>query len=518
MKVRVLVVLGLLTVMAIPAVAQTCNSDQYVNKLLCTIPQLFGVHGLRLPNSHHDAHFADVSESLFATPLNQAIGQELSIIPLGSSRSGTTFILDSEGHPKPVAEDNLGPILTERASVIGRKAISLGFAFQYFDFNRIDGVDLNRYPVVLIHDGSEDLSKLKSPYQNDYVTTSNQIHLELKQTVIYAVFGLTNRLDASIEVPFQAAHLRVASAAHIVRTQPCEKTQNTNPASANYQGGGCSGPILDPENAADCGEFHYFIGGAGDCASAFSSVDEKFPLPGVGFNITLPDGSTFNQPARSGSPAQDATGIGDITLRGKYQVLRGERLAGSVGLGVRLASGDANNFLGTGAYGVIPFGALSYSGRLSPHVRFGYQWNSHSSLAGDPSGVPNSLTSQAAPASASLPPAWLYSGGADFRATRRLTIAADLIGERVLSANRVYLGSYNRLPETDGTTPPSTESTVQVPSIQTRTASYSSDAIAIGGKVRLFKQLVLIGNVTSRIDNGGLRANVVPLGGLSYAF
>jgi hypothetical protein len=167
-----------------------------------------------------------------------------------------------------------------------------------------------------------------------------------------------------------------------------------------------------------------------------------------------------------------------------------------VGLGVRFPSGDANNFLGTGAYGVTPFGALTYRSRFSPHVRFGYEWNSHSVLSGDPT-VATSLST------ASLPPAWLYSGGVDYRATKRLTLAADFIGERVLSASRLSLGSYGRLPQTDGHTDPST--------------SYSSDAIAVGGKVRLWGQLVLIGNATIRVDDGGLRANVVPLAGLTWS-
>jgi hypothetical protein len=206
----------------------------------------------------------------------------------------------------------------------------------------------------------------------------------------------------------------------------------------------------------------------------------------------------------------NATGIGDITLRGKYEVIHGEKLTGSVGLGVRFPSGDAKNFLGTGAYGVIPFGVLTYAGRLSPHVRLGYEWNSNSVLAGDPLGTTGS--------SASLAPAWLYSGGADFRATKWLTIAADLIGQSVLSASRLSLSSYTRLPATDGKTPPSTESTIQVPSIKPNIGSYTSTGIAIGGKVRLKRELLLIGNATIRVDNGGLRANVVPLVGLSYAF
>jgi len=511
-KFRALVLLSLGVVVAsIPLAAQTCSTTTYTNTLICTIPQLFGPQGLTLANPNHNAHFADNSEAQFR-PLNQAIGQALSILPMGSSGSGTTFTLDSDGHPVPT-EDSLGPILAERANVIGRKAINVGVAYQYFSFSKIDGINLHSFPAVLIHEGSDVLSAIgPTSFKNDYIQTSNQVNLDLNQTVIYAVFGIAKHMDASIELPIDAAHFRVISSAQIVRTQPCE----AQPGPGGI-GGNCLG-ALDPEKAGVCGEFHYFEGTTDitpdNCATIFSSVGPiTYPYPGAPGLLppSVPGGTPAPQPVRTGPPMTDATGIGDITIRGKYEVINGEKLTGSIGLGVRFPSGDAKNFLGTGAYGVTPFGVLTYAGRISPHVRLGYEWNSGSVLAGDPTGLVSSTT-------ASLPPAWLYSGGADFRVTKWLTIAADLIGQGVLSANRLSLGSFLRLPQTDGKTDPTTESTIPVPSIKPALSSYNSDAIAIGGKVRLKHELVLIGNATIRVNDGGLHASVVPLVGLSYAF
>ena len=540
MKARLLVVIALTFVSSIAGIAQTCSSTAYTNTLICTLPQLYSPVGLTLPNPNHAAHFADNSQSQ-VRPLNQSIGQTLSILPLGSSGSAITYTVDSEGHHIP-STDSLGPILTERANVIGRRAYSLGVAYQYFDFNRIDGIRLssplslvnNTFPLVFVHAKSEVLDQTTDPttlaglvqslsYKNDYIQTANQIRIELNQTVIYAVFGISNRIDASIEVPVQSAHLRAVSLAHIVRTQPCEGQQNPTDPSL---GGGCIGPTLDPTGEAECGEFHYFQGYSDDqngehknCTMAYANADVTFPNPGISFQMLNAKPNPVTIPARpQSSPMADAKGIGDITLRGKYEVIHHEKLTGSVGLGIRFPSGDANNFLGTGAYGLIPFGALTYRSRLSPHVRFGYEWNSSSILAGFPTGGINTTTNKPNPVSASLPPAFLYSGGADYRATKRLTIAADLIGERVRDASRVYLGSFNRLPQTDGTTPTASESLQSIPSIRSRFQSYSSDSIATGAKLRLFRELVLIGNITTRIDSGGLRADIVPLVGLSYAF
>jgi hypothetical protein len=544
MKFRALVLLSLCVVVTtIPLAAQTCSSTSYTNTLICTLPQLFGPQGLTLPNPTHNAHFAGSSKTLLALPVNQGTGQALAILPLGSSGSGTTFTLDAQGHPVPT-EDSLGPILVGRANVIGKKAINLGVAYQHFNFTHLDGIRLSSFPAVLTHEGwSTSLGNgtITEPvYKQDYVTTSNQVHLDLNQTVIYAVFGITNHMDASIELPIQSAHLRVFSTAHIVRTQPCEGTPNANPA----LGGNCYPAVPavpnDPNNDSECGEFHYFQGYSDtmsgeqkDCTLIFNSVDATFPNPGISFQMAnAENGPVVIPPRPVSSPIQDATGIGDITLRGKYQVIHREKLVGAVGLELRFPSGDAQNFLGTGAYGVTPFGALTYNSRLSPHVRFGYEWNSNSVLAGDPTVLPKSQdpTATTSP-SASLPPAWLYSGGADFRATKRLTVVADLIGEYVLDVNRLTLGSYPMLQTTDGKTDPSTKTKVPVQSILVnsrtsvynsanvpRTSSYSSDSIAVGGKVRLFKELVLIGNATIRVDDGGLRADVVPLVGLSYAF
>src|SRR5581483_5424859 len=133
----------------------------------------------------------------------------------------------------------------------------------------------------------------------------------------------------------------------------------------------------------------------------------------------------------------------------------------SVGIAFRLPSGDANSFLGSGTLGVAPFGAFTYRGRVSPHIRGGYQWNGDSILAGDP-------TAGTSPAKASLPPAILYSGGVDIRVLDRLTVDADLIGERVLAASRLSLGTY-----VDYFQNP-------LPAIQSFIGDYSSDSLGVG--------------------------------------
>ena len=345
----------------------------------------------------------------------------------------------------------------ERAQVIGRNHVDVGVAYQYFDFGGIDGLQLRRFPAILEHSVFE-VNGMTPDYENDYISTQNSVGLHLNQTVFYGVVGIGNRLDVSAQIPVEQVHLNAISNDHIVRTVECEFDASCTDASGAYMG-----------------EYHYFGPLPTSPAQALAAVNATF---------------------RNGG---SASGIGDVILRAKGEILKGEKTAASLGVAFRVPSGDANSFLGSGTLGVAPFGAFTYRGRVSPHIRGGYAWNGSSILAGDPTGT-------IGPAKARLPPAILYSGGVDIRVLDRLTVDADLIGERVLRANRLALGTYVDYYQNS------------LPNIQSFIGDYSSDSIGVGAKVRLARELVLTGNVTTRVDNGGLVARVVPLVGLSYAF
>lgn len=440
---------------------QTCSQTAKTSALLCTLPQLYGPQGLILSNPNHAAHFQQASLQNFSQPITTSIGEELSSLPLGSAGSGISFTFNAQHVPVPT-EDSLGPILTERAQVIGRQRVNLGVAYQYFDFRSIDGLSMKQLPDVLEHVQFSVNGSIPS-YENDYITTSNTLGLHLNQIVLYGVYGLTNRIDVSAELPIETIHFAVSSSAHIVRTVACEFTAT------------CTGA------GSDFGEYHYF-GNPTTNAQALANVDANFANGG------------------------NASGIGDVLLRAKGEIIKAEKSATSLGVSVRLPSGDATNLLGSGTVGVEPFAAFTYRGPVSPHVRVGYQWNGQSILPGNPIGNTATFTT-GGPIKASLPAAFVYSGGADIRISDRLTIAGDLIGQRLFSAARISLGTFT---DYEGNTLPQIQ-----PNLGT---DYSADSIAAGVKIRLARDLVLTGNVTTRVDNGGLVARVVPLAGLSYAF
>jgi len=449
----------LLTVCSV-SLGQTCSNTAPTNEVICTVPQLFGPGGLTLPNPRHRAHFTDLENPNAPgfqafRPINTSIGEELATLPLASGGSGVSFTFDRALGIVTATEGSLGPILTDRAETIGKKRVNIGAAYQYFGFDSIDGIDLHHLPQVVGHVQFTLPNGVRPDFENDYLTTDNRVKLNLHQVVLFGIIGLSSRVDFSVAIPFESVHFKVSSDATIVRTVPCELNQTCSDSSAEF------------------GEYHFFDGSS--FQAAFTSTNKIF------------------------TNSNNGAGLGDIVLRGKGVVYKAEKTSVAVGLDLRVPTGDAENFLGAGAVGVTPFVAASYrTSVISPHVWLGYQWNGSSVLAGNPS--------TATGGTGDLPHAFIYQGGADIRASSRVTVVADLLGERVFDANRLKRATFT---DVHGAVSPN---------LVPFKASYSANAIATGIKVRTVGYLVLTGNLTTRLDSGGLRADVVPLFGLSYVF
>jgi hypothetical protein len=405
-------------------------------KLARMIPHLFGPNGIVLPNPFHAAHFeSDFIKQSF-TPVNTALGSQIASLPFASPGSGFIFNFNSAAGVYQRSSDSFGPILTERAETIGKRKLYLGFSYQYFSFDNVDGVKLSKFPAVLQHE-----KETGAAYEKDNITTVADIDLKLNQFTAVATYGVTDRLDVSAAIPFVNAHFGLVSSATIQRVAP-----------------------PDPR----FGQAHYF-----DPNARNTSTEAVY-------------GSNNN-----------ASGIGDVTIRVKWQAYKGEHAALSLLSDFRFPTGDALNFLGSGAPGVHPFLAFSYAAhRLSPHVNFGYQWNGDSVLAGDV------LTGR----KGNLPDALTYAVGFDIPATHRITFSADFLGQRLFNAARVVPVPFT---DTLGRNFP-----------ETRLEKSSLDLLsgAVGAKVNVTRTLLLTGNVIFRLNNDGLTAPVVPLIGLSWVF
>ncbi len=427
----------------VPSVAAAQTSQNRTTTLSSVFQNLFGPNGLVvdsqavLPDgSTHSAHFNSAFQSNF-TQFNVALASQLTSLPLPSPASGFTYRFDQGTGTFIRSTQSFGPILTDRAETIGRGRFSFGYTYQFFSFDQLEGIDLTRVPSVFTHDDFQ-----LGGGRTDVVTTRNTIDASVGQWTGALTYGLTDRLDLSVAVPIVSTHLEVISAATIERV----------------------GTLGSPN-------VHFF-------------ADPDAP-GGFGSERTFSAGGS-------------ASGIGDIIMRLKGSLLRSAGSGLSVGVDVRAPTGDERNLLGSGAAGVKPFVAASWTlKRFAPRVNLGYQWNGSSVLAGDPE------TGR----KADLPDQVLYAVGADFGVSDRFSLTGDWLGRYAIDSPRVSVHTF---------TPKG--SPVGFDDMIFGTSSYWASSAAMGCKANVGGRVLIDFNLRFTVDNNGLTDRVTPLIGVEYGF
>lgn len=433
----------------------------------CVLPNLYGPYGLSLnpTNFRHYAHFIGSAQDTLNTTLGTAIATQLALLPIISPASGFTYRYDSNAGAFVRSTTNFGPIYTERAETIGRGKFYFGVSYQRFRFDKLDGIDLTKVPSVFKHVPHTGMGGAVEPYEHDVITATNNASLHMDQTMLFGTVGITDRIDVSLAVPIVSVRVGASSDDTIDRVSGDRVTLTTGVT------------INNPHQFAN--------------------------------------GTLTNVYAAKGR----ALGLGDITVRVKGDVLRKEALRVALAMDIRTPTGNASEYLGSGAIGIKPFIAISAGKRISPHVNLGYQWNGSSILAGN---ITGSTISENASGSAviqngpaikhSLPSDFFFSGGADVGVTSRLSLAFDYLGQTVFNAPQIYSEPYSTMPVAGG--PPQQT----FPSIEGRKATETLNSAAAGFKFNLFGGFLLTADVLFRLDNNGLRQDVTPLIAISRAF
>ena len=140
---------------ALPAAAQ---EQEPTPTLSVVFQDLYGPNGLVvnsnqvLPDgSTHSAHFNSAFQSNF-TQFNVALASQLTSLPLPSPASGFTYRFDAATGTFVRSTQSFGPILTDRAETIGRGRFAFNYNYQFFSFDRLEGLDLSRVPSIFTHD------------------------------------------------------------------------------------------------------------------------------------------------------------------------------------------------------------------------------------------------------------------------------------------------------------------------------------------------------------------------------
>ena len=314
------------------------SKSVYADKaLIDLIPGLYGGDGVQLraaddPRFSHQPHFQ--ADALVQLSQLTTAASEISF-PIPSSQGGFTFEFDPVLNEFTRSSDSLGPIFAERPQTVGKNKINLGFSYTFIDFTRFDGNDLDNLSVTLSHEDEDgdgpDLPSISIPtgsvpgytYERDKVIIDLDVELKSHIFSFYGTYGITDKLDFGFLIPVIRNELDVNAVYRI-----------ENHSSRAFW------PL---------GDIHVF----GDGANGDLSNDSA-------------DG--------------DETGIGDIILRAKYNVLDKPRLKISPALEIRLPTGDEDELMGLNRLGLKPLLILStnmpvWGGVLSPHFNIGYEIN-----------------------------------------------------------------------------------------------------------------------------------------------
>jgi hypothetical protein len=392
----------------------------------------------------HAAHFVSQTAAQdILTQLNSSIASQLSTFPLGSSSAGFTYTFDPALGVFNRSTETFGPVFAERPVTAGKGKFSFGVNYQKARYDRFEGQNLDERDIqlYLIHqDVNNDGNNLFPWFEGDVIRADLSVNLENETTVFFANYGVSDRFDIGVAVPYQRLDLD----ARIFTT--VERNSTT------------AQPTI-----------HRF-----------------------------PDGSDSREYPSSGS----ASGVGDVVVRAKYNLVRRPSASLAAAVDVRLPTGDEDNLLGSGGTQTKLFViAAGPAKRFSPRGSFGYTFSSGgASFLGDLSNEVN------------------YSAGFDAGLGRRVTLTADLLGRYLLDSSRLVEREQTLRFRTNPAANDPTSFTTSRVSAVVESGNVNLLLGSAGVRVNLVGRLLLVGNVLFPLTDSGLQDKLIPVFGLDYSF
>jgi hypothetical protein len=210
--------------------------------------------------------------------------------------------------------------------------------------------------------------------------------------------------------------------------------------------------------------------------------------------------STLIQGASRESAHEEAFGVGDLQLRGKYLVDDSGAVKGAAGVALRIPTGDEDDFQGIGDFTVTPSYVWSYIfGTNDLHSSVGFEANADD--------LERSRVN--------------YGIGVSAGLLERLTVNLDFIGTSQIADDDVETTiAAPRSAFPVGQTPQDIDLVAQGSTTAARFTIDRVDTLYFAGgvKVALIGNLVAFGNAIVSLNNDGVRAQVIPAGGFEYTF
>ena len=276
---------------------------------------------------------------------------------------------------------------------------------------------------------------ITDPRFGNVIESALDLDLTSDTTVLYGAAGLASRLDVGIAVPYQQVKMNLTSRATIRDFS----SQTTSPVSRVFANG---------------------------------TKTQDFTSNG------------------------EASGIGDVVLRGKYKLTRPGLQEIAVAADLRLPTGDEANMLGTGATQTQIMLVTSYSAsRFDPHFNVGYTFANK--------GASDQIN---------------YIAGMEVGATQRLTLIADVVGRSFLNTLQLRPNAVTVVSPGDPAHGIPSVTSEAFATVEPQNGTLRSILGTAGLKFNPTGSILISAHVIATISDAGLRRSLTPVLGFDYSF
>ena len=204
-----------------------------------------------------------------AVGVNLGLSSQFATFPLGSSSGGFVWDFDESAGTYNRKSESFGPSFAERAMTIGRNRFSLAFNYQHTTYDKFEGQSLDSGDLhfYLPHTdccGTRDnLQNL--PFEGDVIDAAISLKAKSDTFTMFATYGVTNKWDVAVAIPFSKLSLDMRLDADILRLSTA-----ANPTIHMFQDGTSHASYETTGSASGVGDMvlrtKYPVGGLAWCA------------------------------------------------------------------------------------------------------------------------------------------------------------------------------------------------------------------------------------------------------------
>src|SRR5688572_17962441 len=146
--------------------------------------------------------------------IGSAVVIETAGFPIGSSSGGFTYFFDATSGVAVRSSPSFGPAFAERPLTSGRGKLNIGMTYLHRSFKEIEGEDLDGGNLKF-HSG---LAFSATGLNADIIESTFRLKVKSDTATLFATYGVMDKLDVSLAVPFQHVSIDAGVSSRLVRS------------------------------------------------------------------------------------------------------------------------------------------------------------------------------------------------------------------------------------------------------------------------------------------------------------